>query len=433
MPKYWFKINALGIVLYNIFLLLFRAGIRLAALFSPKARLWLKGRQGIWDRLRTQIDGLEAVRPNGKRIWVHCASLGEFEQGRPVIERLKQHYPDAAVILSFFSPSGYEIRKDYRGADLVTYLPLDGALHAKRWVEVIQPDLVVFVKYEFWFYYLKTLAGRKVPTLLISSIFRKNSVFFQWYGGLHRQMLSFFHHLFVQNRESLELLKRIGAADKTTVAGDSRFDRVAQIASQFTPLPIIESFTSGAKTIVAGSTWPPDEILLEKMYRNAPQLNLIIAPHEIGSGHIAGLQELFPDAMLYSALKDQPDLVLNKRVLIIDNIGMLSKLYHYASITYVGGGFGKGIHNTLEAAVHGKPVLFGPNYQKFQEAKDLIRIGAGISVTSEEDCNKAVDRLFNDEGFYRQACGGAKNYVMEKTGATATIMQYIQENRLLTK
>ena len=424
----------MGLFFYNIILLFFKAGVRIAGLFNAKAKKWVTGRKNIFETLETAIPG------DGKVVWVHCASLGEFEQGRPVIERIKSQYPHHKLLLTFFSPSGYVIRKDYKGANWVFYLPMDGPQNAKRFLQIVKPSLVIFVKYEFWYYYLKEIKQNNIPLLLISAIFRKNSGFFKWYGELQRKMLFFFQHLFVQNEISKKLLDSIGLANKCSVSGDTRFDRVIEIAENSTAIPTIEQFTANNKTIVAGSTWPEDEEVLQKAMKaiDNPSLRLIIAPHEISSDHISQIKKLFPGSILFSELANaNGQLTIDNKqpagnILIIDNIGMLSRLYKYAYITYIGGGFGKGIHNTLEAAVYGKPVLFGPAYHKFNEAIGLTSQGGAIPINNTEDCVNAIQKLLKDEQLYAVSCKSAGDYVYANKGATERIMQYIQENRLLT-
>lgn len=434
----------MGLFFYDIFLIFFKAGVRIAALFNAKAKKWVQGRDGIWQALESEFGSQKSE--DSRIIWVHCASLGEFEQGRPVIERLRAQGSELKILLTFFSPSGYEIRKNYQGADWVFYLPMDGPKNATRFLKIINPSLVIFVKYEFWYYYLKRIKQNKVPLLLVSALFRKNSIFFKWYGGLQRKMLSFFDHLFVQNETSKSLLHNIGFTDKSSVCGDTRFDRVIEIAESFTAIPAIEKFVGNSKTIVAGSTWPDDEEVLQITLKtiNDPSLKLIVAPHEINKEHIAQVQKLFPDSILYSQLiADDPVSSIqhpasripdpeSHNILIIDNIGMLSRLYKYASITYIGGGFGKGIHNTLEAAVYGKPVLFGPAYHKFNEAIDLINNGGAISINNAEDCISAIQKLIRDDSAYIKSSEKSKDYVYTNKGATEKIMKYIQEKRLLT-
>jgi len=445
----------LGLFFYNLFLILFNIGLRIAALFNFKAKKWLLGRKGIWEKLEAEIRGQRSEKEDWKIIWVHCASLGEFEQGRPVIEKLRLQYPNFKILLTFFSPSGYEIRKDYKGADMVFYLPMDGPQNAKRFLELVKPSLVIFVKYEFWFYYLNEVRQNNIPLLLISALFRENSIFFKRYGGFNRKMLSFFDHMFVQNETSEKLLAGIHLDNKTSVCGDTRFDRVIEIAEQFTTIPVVEKFIGSNRTIVAGSTWPGDEEILQKSIStlNDPSLKLIIAPHEIGKEHLSQIQKLFPGSILFSELTidnrqlatdfQQPSLQAERsktsnqepasgNTLIIDNIGMLSRLYKYGYITYIGGGFGKGIHNTLEAAVYGKPVLFGPAYHKFQEAIDLVNVGGAISITNSEECMSAIQKFLIKDSLYQESCAKAKDYVYANKGATEKIMKYIQEKRLLT-
>lgn len=437
--RYRFKINVLALFFYNIFLILFKVGVRIAALFNTKARKWVYGRKGIWQKLESEVGSRKSETRNQgqedeypKIIWVHCASLGEFEQGRPLIEKLRAQSTGYKILLTFFSPSGYEIRKDYKGVDWVFYLPMDGPQNARRFLAIVNPSLVVFVKYEFWYYYLKEIKQHPIHLLLISALFRENSAFFKWYGALQRKMLSFFDHLFVQDERSKELLASIGLPHKTSIAGDTRFDRVIETAEQFTPIPAIEQFIQNSKTIVAGSTWPGDEQVLQKTMAaiNDRSLKLIIAPHEINKEHIAAIQHLFPHSILFSDLTNENSRPLN--VLIIDNIGMLSRLYNYASIAYIGGGFGKGIHNTLEAAVYGKPVLFGPAYYKFREAIGLINAGGARSINNAEECITAINRLIKDDDVYSNTCKKARDYVYANRGATQEIMNYIQEKRLLT-
>ncbi len=447
------KFKLLELFLYNLFLIFYKAAVYIAAPFNPKAKKWLKGRKVIWDQLKIVSDFNQESKSDNqnkvtqtkiwsKIVWMHCASLGEFEQGRPVIEILKTNYPDYRFLLTFFSPSGYEVRKDYNGVDWVFYLPLDGPKNAIRFLEQVNPTLVIFVKYEFWYYYLQQIKERKIPIILISSLFRRDSIFFKWYGGLQRKMLSFLDHLFVQNEISKQLLQKIGLKEKVSISGDTRFDRVIEIAEKSEPLAAIELFTGNYKIIVAGSTWPRDEELLKDSLAriNDPKLKLIIAPHETNKEHIGYIQSLFPHSILYSELlagMQQPgglDIISLAKfyTLIIDNVGMLSRLYKYGHITYVGGGFGKGIHNTLEAAVYGKPVIFGSAYNKFQEAIDLINSGGAISIRNISECVSALQKYLNDKSAYDASCEKSKAYVYTNRGATEKIVRYIQENRLLT-
>ncbi len=416
----------MGVIFYNIFLLLLRAGVRVAAPFNKKARQWVEGRRQIFSRLQAAVAGKKKI------IWMHCASLGEFEQGRPVLEKLKQDYPDHHLLVTFFSPSGYEIMKNYTGADWIFYMPVDGPHSARRFLDIVNPSLVVFVKYEYWYYYLKATKARQIPLLMVSAIFRPNSPFFKWYGGLYRKMLSCFTHLFVQNQESVDLLSRILPADRYSIAGDTRFDRVIDIAEKGGPIPLIEQFTGITPTIIAGSTWPPDESILQKTLNALNDLKLIIAPHEIHGDHITQLQQLFPGCLLYSQLSAGSRAAGESNVLIIDNIGLLSRIYRYAHTTYIGGAFGAGLHNTLEAAVYGKPVLFGPEYSKYMEAVGLIEAGAGFSISNEAECIATVKQLTGDKALYDSTCQAALSFCYRHKGATGKIMGFIQEKRLLT-
>lgn len=417
----------MGVLLYNLFLIFFRIGIHIAALFNSKARKWVQGRKNIMQRLRDQVSG------QGPVVWMHCASLGEFEQGRPLLEAIRSEYPQYRILLTFFSPSGYEVRKNYNGADWVFYMPLDGAATARQFLEIVQPSLVIFVKYEFWYYYLKKARYRQIPLVLVSAIFRENTSFFKWYGAISRKMLSRFNQLFVQDAHSAGLLKKIGLDTITQVSGDTRFDRVAAIAGLAPSNAIVEKFAAGRKLIVAGSSWPPDEELLEKTFQALQhhQLAMVIAPHEIHESHLQSIEEKFPGAVRYSRLvKGEGS---NSSVLIIDNIGLLSQLYRHAWVSYIGGGFGKGIHNTLEAAVYGRPVFFGPAHKKFREAIELKEVQGGFSVNTDEELTSLLEKMLNETSFYENSSRASARYVRDRIGATDMIMRYFQENRLLTK
>lgn len=407
-------------------MLLYRAAIRIASLWNNKAKLWSNGRKNIFDRL-----GAELRDQDSKIIWFHCSSLGEFEQGRPVMENLKKQIPNSKLLLTFFSPSGYEIRKDYKGVDWVFYLPLDSKKNARTFFDIVKPVLAVFVKYDFWYYYLNECKKRKTPLLLVSGIFRKDQLFFKWYGNLHRSMLSCFTHFFVQDKESLQLLLSISIKN-ATVAGDTRFDRVTEIAENFTPIETIEKYCGSSTILVAGSSWPEDEKLIKDATANFPNLKIIIAPHEIHREHIDQLKTIFPNAMLYSQLKAHSSQPITSSHLIIDNIGMLSRLYHYATIAYVGGGFNKGIHNTLEPAVYGKPVLFGPNYKKFKEAIGLIETGGGACVNSNTELTSQLKKLLTNKDILESSSKNSFDFVKQNKGATQKILYYIEANRLLT-
>ena len=379
---------------------------------------------------------------------MHCASLGEFEQGRPVIESLRKLHPDITIIVSFFSPSGYQIRKNYRGADHIFYLPLDSAIHAKRWVELIKPNIVLWIKYDYWYYYLRELRMRKIPVLLISPLFRPDQPFFKWYGNIHRLMLDSFHAFFVQNDESKKLLESLDIKQSVFVSGDTRFDRVIDIAEAFEPIPVIADFCGNHQVIVAGSTWEEDEEELDHYANTHPEIRFIIAPHEIEEDHLKDIESLFRNSIRYSKLENQfltektenstanrqPSIVNQQpHVLIVDNIGMLARLYFYADICYVGGGFGDdGVHNVLEAAVYGKPVITGPVIEKYIEVMELADAGGVIIIDNALEAESVFNRLLIDKEEYYYHGNAARNYVYARRGATAKIVRYIQENRLLT-
>jgi len=412
----------LGKLFYHLFTFLFHSGIRLAALWNPKARLWVAGRK--------DFPSLKSSQKNN--VWIHCASVGEFEQGRPLIEAIRKQYPACCIILTFFSPSGYEVRKDYNGADYVFYLPMESKENARKFIATIQPTLVLWVKYEFWYYYLTELKRQNIPVLMVAGLFRDGQPFFRWYGGIWREMLQSFHYFFLQNEKSIELLEKVGISNNTCLGGDTRFDRVIEIAEQFEPIPLIEQFCGSSKVIVLGSTWESDEAEWTHYVKIHPEIKFIFAPHEIDPVNISDLLKEFPGAILFSQLKNG-EADAKAHVLIIDNFGMLSRLYHYAHITYVGGGFNaSGIHNVLEAAVHGKPVIHGPEYEKFAEVVDLVETGAGICIENALELEKVLDELWSDEQLRQIKSETARNYVYSKAGATKKIMDYIQENRLLT-
>jgi 3-deoxy-D-manno-octulosonic-acid transferase len=419
----------LGKFLYLIFIYSYHLGIRIAALWNPKAKLWVAGRKN-FPFVPTH---------NKKTVWMHCASLGEFEQGRPVLEAIRKDYPQVKIVLTFFSPSGYEVMKNYNGADYIFYLPIDSAANAGKMIDTIAPDLILWVKYEFWYYYLTAFKKRNIPVLMVSGIFRSGQPFFKWYGAMWRTMLNSFRYFFVQNEISKTLLATVGITQNISIGGDTRFDRVIEIADKFEPLPLIEKFCGSSKIIVAGSTWEEDEEELIHYVKANPEIKFIIAPHEIHEGNIKDVQKEFAGSVLYSSLTTddrQPTTESTQRktrnVLIIDNIGMLSRLYHYAHITYVGGGFeDSGIHNVLEPAVYGKPVIYGPQYEKFAEAVDLVDCGAGICINNALELEKVLTELWNNEALLKQKGKAAKDYVYSKAGAAQKVMEYIYVNRLL--
>jgi 3-deoxy-D-manno-octulosonic-acid transferase len=386
--------------------------IALASLFNEKAKLMRKGQSATFDLLKEKLDS------NARYVWFHAASLGEFEQGRPVIEALNKEQPDTKIVLTFFSPSGYEVRKNYAGADIVCYLPLDMPRAARRFVQLVNPAQAIFIKYEFWPNYLQALQAQQIPTYSISAIFRPNQLFFQWYGTWYKKLLKTFKHIFVQDEISLKLLADNGICN-ASVAGDSRFDRVVDLARQAKSIPLVEAFVKGAqKVIVAGSTWPKDEELLVRYLKEHQDLKLILVPHEIHEAHLSGIFKLLgTDFVRYTQANEQT--VLSTNCLVVDTIGLLSSIYSYANIAYIGGGFGVGIHNTLEAAVYSVPVVFGPTYQKFREARELFAVGGAFSIDDYESLQLTLNQLFTNE----KAGGVAGAYVRKNTGATEMILK----------
>lgn len=415
----------MGKLLYQIFLFLYGCGIRLSANWNPKAKQWLEGRKN------NPLPVLNKQRLDQPRIWMHCASLGEFEQGRPLLEALKQQQPDALIWLSFFSPSGFEVQKNYAKADAVFYLPMDGHWAANQLLDQLQPTLVLWVKYEYWYHYLKAIQQRNIPLLLVSGIFRNKQPFFRWYGQFWRNMLDCFTHIFVQDETSLQLLQSIQKAHHAQVAGDTRFDRVASIAGKWTAIPLIDSFCHQSHIMVAGSSWAADEVLLADYIHQHPHIKLILAPHHIDEPNLNRIIPLFTSIIRYSQATEKQ--LSSTQVLLIDNIGMLSRLYRYGHVAYVGGGFGKdGVHNVLEAAVYGKPVVIGPVYQKYIEAKGLVEAGGALVVNNSAALELQMDTLLKDEKSYAEVAFAAGTFVQERTGAVDKILGYIQENRLLT-
>jgi len=418
-----------GKLLYNIFLALYGTAIRISSLWNPKAKKWVAGRKSIFQQISNQFQA-----PGSKCVWMHCASLGEFEQGRPLLEELKIQHNELRIVLSFFSPSGYEVMKDYKGADHVFYLPMDSPANAKRFLDIVDPSLVLWVKYEYWFYYLDEIRRRQIPALLVSGIFREGQPFFKSYGAIWRQMLKSFTHFFVQNAGSKQLLNAIGITDQITITGDTRFDRVINIAEAHQPVPGIAEFCGNSAVIVAGSTWEEDEIELLHFVKHHPEMRFIIAPHEIDAENLKDVKTAYPNSVCYSELSGLNYPLSTINVLIIDNIGMLSRLYKYATIAYVGGGFGEdGVHNVLEAAVYGKPVVFGPVYDKFIEASGLVEAGGGISADGPLRLESIMNDLLQDEIELVRKGQAARDYVYSNAGASKKIIGFIQENRLLTR
>ncbi len=419
----------MDIFLYNIFLRLYPLVAVLISPFNPKAKLWLKGRINLFDRMEQQLKNDTA-----KRIWIHAASLGEFEQGRTILETIKEQYPQHKIVLTFFSPSGYEAKKNYPMADHIFYMPMDSAANAARFYNLVQPQLVLFIKYDYWYYFLREAHNRKIPLLLVSGIFMPQFSFFKWYGSINRKMLHFFTTLFLQDKSSGDLLQTIGI-DNYVVVGDTRFDRVLEVARNLSPIPEIEQFCGSHKVIVAGSTWSEDDEALDHYAHTHPEIRFIVAPHDITPDRLHEALRLYKNAILFSEyVKPGAAVKEDTNTLIIDNIGMLKRLYHYATVCYVGGGFGgDGIHNILEAAVYFKPVIFGPEHEKSAESFALIDNGGGFEIEDALDLEEQFNVLLEDEELYRNACQAAGAYVQHHAGATGEVMEYIQAKRLLTK
>ncbi len=421
-------------MLFTLGVLLYTLGILLAALLGhPKAKQWVEGR---WQQRKAYVpDTVDA--PDEPWVWFHAASLGEFEQGRPVIEALKQAHPEYKILLSFFSPSGYEVRKNYAYADEVLYLPADTPWNASKWVRHHHFVAAFFIKYEFWFNYMRALKDAGVPLFYISLILNKKSFFFKPFGKWFRKQLDAVTHFFVQDEDTVELLHNVGY-DNVTLCGDTRFDRVAAIAEQVKPFPEVERFIAGRKCIIAGSTWPPDERLLKAFLPKLPEdYCLIVAPHDISESHVAQIKAMFPQAMLYtewSALSPghadaQPnESMAGGSILIVNTIGILSQLYQYARFAYIGGGFGVNIHNIQEPVTFGCPVVFGPKHKSFKEAVDLVALQGAFSVRDAAELEAIFLRLMNDETFYAQASETCRNYLKSQVGATKAIMQGFEKS-----
>lgn len=402
--------------MYNIVIYIYLIGVAIASCFNKKVKkMWAGERQAI-KVLREKVD------PNARYIWFHAASLGEFEQGRPLMEHLRKTHPEYKILLTFFSPSGYEVRKNYEGADIICYLPLDTIRNARRFLRAIKPVMAFFIKYEFWYNYLHILQHRGVPTYSVSSIFRPDQIFFQWYGKGYGRVLKCFTHFFVQNIESKNLLGKLDIHD-VEVVGDTRFDRVLQIKEASKQLPIVEKFTENtSKVFIAGSSWLPDEEVFLKYFNLHKDWKLIVAPHVIGEDHLAQIFELLKGRRVVRYTEATEESVKDAEVLIIDCFGLLSSIYHYGTISYVGGGFGVGIHNVLEAAVWDIPVIFGPNNKRFQEAQGLIMAGGGFEINDYQSFRDLMMRFETDEMFLQTSKKHAGEFVKGRAGATEKIM-----------
>lgn len=419
-------------MVYNIVIYFVLWGIAIASLFNEKVRKMWRGEREAFKILKQKVD------PNAKYIWFHAASLGEFEQGRPLMERIRKEYPQYKILLTFYSPSGYEVRKNYEGADIICYMPVDTRLNAIRFLRLVRPVMAFFIKYEFWSNFLHILKHRNIPTYSVSSIFREDQVFFKWYGRSYAGVLKCFTRFFVQNEESKRLLEGIGIKD-VDVVGDTRFDRVLQIKEAAKQLPICEAFRTGVassqsadvphhdfKVFVAGSSWPPDENIFIPFFNEHKDWRLLIAPHVIAEEHLKLILSLIKGKKVVRYTQTTPEEAAEADVLIIDCFGLLSSMYNYGDVAYIGGGFGVGIHNTLEAAVWNMPVIFGPNNKKFQEAQGLLKSGGGFEINTYEDFSGLMSSLMNDETFLKQAGDKAGTFVAHLAGATDKVLASVK-------
>lgn len=419
-------------MIYNIVIYFVLWGIAIASLFNEKVRKMWRGEREAFKILKQKVD------PNAKYIWFHAASLGEFEQGRPLMERIRKDYPQYKILLTFYSPSGYEVRKNYEGADIICYMPVDTRLNAIRFLRLVRPVMAFFIKYEFWSNFLHILKHRNIPTYSVSSIFREDQVFFKWYGRNYAGVLKCFTRFFVQNEESKRLLEGIGIT-AVDVVGDTRFDRVLQIKEAAKQLPICEAFRAGVassqsadvphhdfKVFVAGSSWPPDENIFIPFFNEHKDWRLLIAPHVIAEEHLKLILSLIKGKKVVRYTQTTPEEAAKADVLIIDCFGLLSSMYNYGDVAYIGGGFGVGIHNTLEAAVWNMPVIFGPNNKKFQEAQGLLKSGGGFEINTYEDFSGLMSSLMNDETFLKQAGDKAGAFVAHLAGATDKVLTSVK-------
>ena len=419
-------------MIYNIVIYFVLLGIAIASLFNEKVRKMWRGEREAFKILKQKVD------PNAKYIWFHAASLGEFEQGRPLMEQIRKDYPQYKILLTFYSPSGYEVRKNYEGADIICYMPVDTRLNAIRFLRLVRPVMAFFIKYEFWSNFLHILKHRNIPTYSVSSIFREDQVFFKWYGRSYAGVLKCFTRFFVQNEESKRLLEGIGIT-AVDVVGDTRFDRVLQIKEAAKQLPICEAFRTGVassqsadvphhdfKVFVAGSSWPPDENIFIPFFNEHKDWRLLIAPHVIAEEHLKLILSLIKGKKVVRYTQTTPEEAAEADVLIIDCFGLLSSMYNYGDVAYIGGGFGVGIHNTLEAAVWNMPVIFGPNNKKFQEAQGLLKSGGGFEINTYEDFSGLMSSLMNDEAFLKQAGDKAGAFVAHLAGATDKVLASVK-------
>jgi 3-deoxy-D-manno-octulosonic-acid transferase len=407
-------------LLYNFVILLYGLGVKIASLRKTKAKQWVNGRKNWQQHLNEKITKLNST----KIIWVHCASYGEFEQGRPLIESIKKNYPEYKIVLTFFSPSGYEAFKDWKGADIICYLPLDTKRNANLFLDIVKPQHAIFIKYEFWVNFLKALKQKNIPTYLVSAVFKPHHPFFRWYGGIFKKSLNTFNKLFIQDEKSAALLKSINILNYE-VCGDTRFDRVIEIKQNFSPLPYFENFCSSNPVLIVGSSWAGDEELTLMAYKqlNSTTLKLIIVPHDVNEENIARLKELLSfNGFSFSIFSEQKE-ADDSKILIVDTIGLLNKIYHYATLTYVGGGFNGGIHNTLEPAVHLKPVFFSDTkYEKFNEAVDLINLGVAFNINNSSDLKNRIENYLHNPQLLNEVKEKLKSYFEKNGGSTQKII-----------
>ena len=404
-------------MIYNLIIYLYLLGVAIYSRFNEKVRKMWRGEREAFRILKEKVD------PEAQYVWFHAASLGEFEQGRPLMEQLRKAHPEYKILLTFFSPSGYEVRKNYEGADIITYLPLDTITNARRFLRAVRPVMAFFIKYEFWYNYLHILKHRNVPVYSVSSIFRPDQVFFKWYGRQYGRVLNCITYFFVQNEISKELLAKIGI-HQVSIVGDTRFDRVLQIKEASKQLPIVEAFKQDAKVFVAGSSWPPDEEIFIRYFNEHRDWKLIIAPHVIGEDHLKQIEKLLEGRKVVRYTDAEKSSLSDAEVLIVNCFGLLSSIYHYGDVAYVGGGFGVGIHNLLEAAVWDVPVFFGPNNQRFQEAQGLKKNG-GFEITNYEDFERQMNRLAADEAYCTAQGQQAGQFVKQQAGATLQILSSV--------
>lgn len=423
----------MGRFFYTMGIYLLGLVIKAIAIFKPQVKKWVEGRKNWEEKLALQIS--HCIKKGERPVWLHAASTGEFEQGKPVLEALKAQNPDIKIIVSFFSPSGFDASKKYSLADLICYLPLDTPTQAKRFIEIINPKLVLWVKYEYWWNHLATLKSKQIPVLLVSAILQPRHPITRWYGGWYRKMLAIFSHVFVQDQGTAQILSAFVNPENLTIAGDTRFDRVLAITQKWKPIPLVEQWIGGSnKVIIAGSTWLDDVKLLSGPMKRLEGVKWILVPHKIDEGSIAQSLELISDYLKFSDLEKNNEL-LNKdvNVLVLDAMGYLSRLYSYATICYIGGGFTPtGIHNSLEAAVYSKPLVWGPRYDRYVEAMALIEVQGAFSVKEGPQLDAVINALLSDKAAYEKAAYAAGEYVMKNAGATQKVLGHIYKNRLLT-